>query len=304
MRNTTARALLRQSFARHELGRVHDVARPSFRASSPEVSQHVRPISVHRISHPVIGDLRAFAFYTTTVTCKSKSSRASGPRGRHTKTNKMREEEEPAAESVHEDDGPKHPQPNPEDPLDFADVASRMQRHESHYRESLMKLKSGGRFNPDIVGGLRVQPDRKTPGVTYPLREMAQVIPRGGRTISLIAHEEAYVKPIMSAVQASADFNQQPQRDPDNELELILKIEPERRDDLLKRVKALCNGWRDRVRSIRQRRDKLHDAWRKNRSITSDMRRMIDKELEKVIKAKMSEIDDAEKEGLRAAEAR
>ncbi|OTA75578.1 hypothetical protein M434DRAFT_88348 [Hypoxylon sp. CO27-5] len=198
--------------------------------------------------------------------------------------------------------GAKHPSPNPEEPLDFADVESRIQRHDEHFREALKKLKTGGRFNPDIVGALRVQPDRKS-GATYPLKEVAQIVPRGGRTISILAHEEAYVKPIMSAVQASADFNQQPQRDPDNELELILKIEPERRDDLLRRIKAMCHEWRERVRSVRQKRDKLHTTWRKDGVIGPDLKRTADKELDKVIKAKMAEIDAAEKEALKAAEA-
>lgn len=142
--------------------------------------------------------------------------------------------------------------------------------------------------------------DKASPG--YPLREVAQVVPRGGRAISILANEAAYIKPIMSAVQASADFNQQPQRDPDNELELVLKIEPERRDDLVKRAKGVCHEWRDRVRSVRQKRDKLHVTWKQDKVLGPDMKRTADKELEKIIKAKMAEIDDAEKEALKAAE--
>lgn len=202
------------------------------------------------------------------------------------------------------DSGPKHPPANPEDPLDFADVSSRLRRHDEHFREALKKMRTGGRFNPDVVGALRVQPDRKAAGVTYPLREVAQIVPRGGRAISLIAHEEAYVLPIMSAIQASADFNQQPQRDPDNELELVLKIEPEKRDDLLKRAKAMCHEWRDRVRSVRQKRDKQHATWRKENLIGPDLKRTADKELDKIIKAKMAEIDEAEKEALKAVESK
>lgn len=243
------------------------------------------------------------AFHSSSPAYKSKSK---------DKDVKNKNREQAASRSSgggggHDDDdaagGPKHPSPNPEEPLDFADVESRIRRHDEHFREALKKLKTGGRFNPDVVGALRVQPDRKS-GTTYPLKEVAQIVPRGGRTISILAHEEAYIKPIMSAVQASADFNQQPQRDPDNELELILKIEPEKRDDLLKRIKAMCHEWRERVRSVRQKRDKQHVTWRKDGEIGPDLKRTADKELDKIIKAKMAEIDQAEKEALKAAEAK
>jgi ribosome recycling factor len=176
-----------------------------------------------------------------------------------------------------------------------------MAKNDEHARDSLKKLKAGGRFNPDLIGALKVQPDRKE-SAAYPIRELAQVVPKGGRTISILVHEEAYVKPIMSAVQASKDFNQQPQRDPDNELELIIKIEPERREDIVKRIKAVCHEWRERVRSVRHKRDKLHVAWKKDGLIGPDLKRKVDTELDKLIKAKVAEIDAAEKETLKATE--
>ncbi|RYP17971.1 hypothetical protein DL765_004190 [Monosporascus sp. GIB2] len=200
------------------------------------------------------------------------------------------------------DAGAKHPTPTPEDPLDFADVRSRIARHDEHYADALKKLRSGGRFNPDVLGALRVAVSKGSPAETYPLRELAQVIPRGGRTVSILAHEAGSIRAIMSAVQASPEFNQQPQRDPDNELELVMKIEAESRDDVVRRVKAACHEWRERVRRERQRRDKLHTAWRKEGNLGPDLKRTADKQLDKIIKAKMTEIDAAEKEALKAAE--
>ncbi|RYP83481.1 hypothetical protein DL770_005371 [Monosporascus sp. CRB-9-2] len=200
------------------------------------------------------------------------------------------------------DGGAKHPTPTPEDALDFADVRSRIARQDEHYADALKKLRSGGRFNPDVLGALRVAVTKGSPAETYPLRELAQVIPRGGRTVSILAHEAGSIRAIMSAVQASPEFNQQPQRDPDNELELVMKIEPESRDDLVRRVKAACHEWRERVRRERQRRDKLHAAWRKEGNIGPDLKRTADKQLDKLIKTKMTEIDAAEKEALKAAE--
>ena len=201
--------------------------------------------------------------------------------------------------------GAKHPTPSPDEPLDFADVQSRIKQHDERFTSILKKMRSGGRFNPDVIGALRVAaPDApKGSGATYALRELAQVVPRpGGRSVSILAHEPGSIKAIMSAVQASPDFNQQPQRDPDNELELLLKVEPESREDSARRVEAACHEWRERIRAVRHRRDKLHTTWRKEGSLGPDLKRTADKALEKVIKAKMTEIDTAEKEALKATE--
>ncbi|KAI1774723.1 ribosome recycling factor [Hypoxylon cercidicola] len=299
MRNTATRALLQQSLARPELRRVHHAlsrglvaaytdsssSSSSSRPSSSTLPPHRRPIP--SLPRP---------FHTTTPAHRIRKDR--------------KKQKEAAARADDADDapdasGPKHPPPNPEEPLDFADVASRLARHDERYGDALKRMKSGGRFNADAIGALRVaDPESRkgAPAAHHPLREVAQVVPRGGRTISILASEAAYVKPIMSAVQASADFNQQPQRDPDNELELLLRIEPETRDDLTRRARALCHEWRDRVRAVRQKRDKLHVTWRRDGAIGPDLKRTADKQLEKIVKARMAEIDDAEKEALKAAE--
>ncbi|KAI8959684.1 ribosome recycling factor [Daldinia sp. FL1419] len=308
MRATATRALLRQSRARPGLGRVHDVIRPrsSRVPDTTTITTTIITPPSFPSSLPLSSNTLLRALHTTPSVRKTRESEWKGkaPKDKIREDRKKRASQASSTSSGDHDgddpNGPKHPPANPEEPLNFADVESRIRRHDEHHRELLKKMRAGGRFNPDIVGALRVQPDRKDPGVTYPLREVAQVVARGGRTISVIAHEAAYVKPIMSAVQSSADFNQQPQRDPDNELELILKIEPETRDDLLKRAKAACNDWRDRVRSVRQRRDKTHVTWRKNGEIGPDLKRTADKELEKIIKAKMTEIDDLEKDTIKS----
>lgn len=208
---------------------------------------------------------------------------------------------EDSAEAVAESTESRHPTPSADEPLNFADVRSRLAQQDERAESHLKTLKAGGRFNADTIGAVRVQPDRAE-GTVYPLRELAQIVPKGGRTISILVHEAEFIKPIMSAVQAHKDFNQQPQRDPDNELELIMKIELERREDVVKRVKSVCHDWRERVRGVRQKRDKVHVAWRKDGSLGPDAKRKVDAELEKIIKAKMLAIDGAEKEAMKTAE--
>ncbi|KAI1366231.1 ribosome recycling factor [Xylaria arbuscula] len=294
MSNSTAHTLLRHGFVRPQAGRVCNVARAgNLGATAPYTSQSIyqryeqRPLlnSTAPRSLP-ISSAEVRSFHTSPAQLKKDK----GGRG---KSN-----EKPAAASNNNnnapaDEGGKHPQPSSEEPLNFDDVASRLQKHAEHFKAALKKMQTGSRFDPDAIGGLRVTVDKKT-GDAYPLHELAQVVPRGGRSVSLLVHEAEYVKPIMSAVQTSDQFNQQPQRDPDNELELILKVEVEKPEDLVKRVKAVAHEWRERIRAVRQKRDKLHATWKKEGAILPDMKKTADKELEKVIKTATAEVDAAE----------
>lgn len=119
-------------------------------------------------------------------------------------------------------------------------------------------------------------------------------MPRSGRTISLLVNDKAYIKPIMSAVQASKDFNQQPQRSEDNDLELLLRVELERKEELVKRIKEAAQGWRDRVRQARTKHDKLLKDGKKSGAVLPDVVKRAEKELQKVQDKKMKEIDAEE----------
>ncbi|KAI1490468.1 ribosome recycling factor domain-containing protein [Biscogniauxia mediterranea] len=315
MRRAAARTLLQQGgIARPELARTtyisttsgsvyHHVPRAAFASATAAIVAPTRSRPLNLPSSLPRGAISAVAqasFHSTPAAHK-KGQKAREPEPKAGRATSKPSKHGADGEGEGEGDGPKHPQPDPSEPLEFADVESRIARHDAHYREVLKRLRSGGRFNPEAIGSLMVQPDRKSPE-TYPLRELAQVIPRGGRTVSLLVHEEAYIRGVMSAVQASEDFNQQPQRSPDNDLELVLRVEAEGRDEAARRLRAACHEWRDRVRSVRQRRDKLHATWQKEKLIVPDLKKKADKELDKLIKAKMAEIDAVEKEAVKAAE--
>ncbi|KAI0444879.1 ribosome recycling factor [Xylaria telfairii] len=292
MSNAAARALLRQGLARFQVGRTnYDVAHASIVNVRPTCQRCEQRFLVSAAGPSLHLPQGARAFHTSPISHKKKKEEPQkSKRGKPTDT----PTKSSSSSSSDADDGPKHPQPSPEEPLNFADVESRLQKHVEHFKGLLKKTQTGGRFDPEVVGALAVTVDKKA-GEAYPLRELAQVVPRGGRAVSLLVHEAAYVKPIMSAVQASPDFNQQPQRDPDNELELVLKIELETREDFDIRVKAIANEWRDRIRAVRQKRDKLHVTWRRDGAIGPDLQRAADKELDKIIKAALAEVDEVKK---------
>lgn len=140
-----------------------------------------------------------------------------------------------------------------------------------------------------------MQPDRSSPQ-TYPLRELASVVQRGGRSVSVIVSDAAYVKPVMSAVQASEAFNQQPQRDPDNDLELVLRVEHEDPEEQAKRLKGECNAWKDAVRGVLATRKSKHATWQKAKHLTKDDVKTLDKKVKALQDKKLEAIEKREKQ--------
>lgn len=182
--------------------------------------------------------------------------------------------------------------------FDFSDVQKAFDVLERRFGEELKQLRKGRRsFDSfaDAIGAIPVRPDRDSKRV-FPLRELATVAPLGGRRWSILAFEEASVKPIMSAVQQSADFNQQPQRSADNPFELIMTTEPERADDRARAAKDVCQAWRTGVREEARRRAELHKKWRQQRLITDDDVHMLKEKLQKLQDKRMKVIADTEKD--------
>lgn len=180
--------------------------------------------------------------------------------------------------------------------FDLSDVDAEYKKHDERFERRLREFKSaGGRFNPDLLGQLRVRPDRDSPE-TYPLRELAQVVYRGGRSVSIMVSDQSYIKPIMSAVQASEEFNQQPQRDADNDLELTLRIEPDNPDEQAKRVRAECNTWKDAVRGVLSTRKSKHATWLKAKYLTKDDLKRLDKTVKAMQDKKLEAIEKKEKQ--------
>ncbi|KAG5972804.1 hypothetical protein E4U56_005680 [Claviceps arundinis] len=200
-------------------------------------------------------------------------------------------------------------EPNSEDPLDFSSLHAVFAATDAHFKAQLQTVLHGGRFNPDNLGALPVsiKPSEEANGghkttTTFPLRELAQVVPRSGRTISLLVNDREYIKPIMSAVQSSKDYNQQPQRSEDNDLELLMKVELERKDDLIRRVKEVAQGWKEKIRQGRSRHDKVLKGWAKKGTILKDVAHKAEKELQKVLDEKMKEIAAEEAQALKQLE--
>lgn len=180
--------------------------------------------------------------------------------------------------------------------FDLGDVEAEYKKLDERFEKRLQEFKSaGGRFNPDLLGQLRVRVDRDSDEL-YPLRELAQVVYRGGRTVNIMVSDQMYIKPIMSAVQASEEFNQQPQRDADNELELTLRIEPDNPDEQAKRVRGEANAWKDAVRVVLNTRKSKHATWAKAKHLTKDDVKRLDKMVKAMQDKKLEAIEKREKQ--------
>ena len=190
----------------------------------------------------------------------------------------------------------------------FDDVDAAWDRAEARALERLPETGSGGsgggsgRFHPEALGQLAVR-DKAT-GTSTALRELAVVVPGRGRTVEIRLHSAAHRKAVLSAVQASDAFNQQPQVDPDNELVLRLKLEAESVADQTRRAREACHEWRERVREVtRRRRDGLKGG-KAARTVGADDFRRLEKELLKLQDGRLKAVEAREKEVIRAIEAR
>ena len=75
-----------------------------------------------------------------------------------------------------------------EDPSDFSSLETSIVTVHERLKNELSKLRTGGRFNPEVLENLRVVVG-KTAKDTIRLSELAQVVPKGGRSVVIMVGE-------------------------------------------------------------------------------------------------------------------
>lgn len=75
-----------------------------------------------------------------------------------------------------------------EDPNDFSTLDSAISSAVEALESELLKLRTGGRFNPEVLEDLRVRLVTGKP--TEKLRDLAQVLPKGGRNLMILVGEK------------------------------------------------------------------------------------------------------------------
>lgn len=77
----------------------------------------------------------------------------------------------------------------PEDPSDLSQLQTGILTAVARLKDDLSKLRAGGRFNTASLEGLKVQLSKDSQE-SVKLRDLAQVVPKGGRMVTILVAEE------------------------------------------------------------------------------------------------------------------
>ncbi|TVY65536.1 Ribosome-recycling factor [Lachnellula suecica] len=111
-----------------------------------------------------------------------------------------------------------------DNPFDFGDLEKGIEKAIEKLKNDLSKLRTGGRFNPEVLENLRVGIKGEGKKMER-LGDLAQVLPKG-RVVMVLVGEKDHLHPVMSAIQGAKDINLQPQPDAQNPNQLNVPIPP------------------------------------------------------------------------------
>lgn len=110
------------------------------------------------------------------------------------KGNKEKRNAEPAPTSSSSSGAADTPDANP---FDTTALEASIQKAVDRLKDELSKLRAGGRFNPEVLETLRVHLV-KGAAESVKLGEVAQILPRGGRSVVLIVFEKEVRCPVLA----------------------------------------------------------------------------------------------------------
>ncbi|KAL1960763.1 hypothetical protein VTO42DRAFT_6593 [Malbranchea cinnamomea] len=183
--------------------------------------------------------------------------------------------------------------PSAEDPFDFSSLEETIKNAVEKFRAEVSKLRAGGRLNPEVLESLRVTVNKSTKE-TARLGDLAQVIPKGGRMVTILVGEEDYIKPISSAI-SSSHLSLNAQLDPHNPLQLNIPIPPptkESRDAAVKDAKTAMERAANAVRLGRSEVNKKLQNMGKQKAAPPDDLRKAKEMMEKIAQRGQKEIQD------------
>ncbi|KAJ5037446.1 uncharacterized protein L3040_007621 [Drepanopeziza brunnea f. sp. 'multigermtubi'] len=196
-----------------------------------------------------------------------------------------REEREAASSQASEAD----------DPFDFSTLDAGIEKALDKLKSDLSKLRTGGRFNPEALENLRVHL-AKDSRASERLGDLAQVLPKGGRSLMILVGEKDHVKHIISAIQGSKDLNLQPVQDAQNALQLNVPIPPptkESRDLALSAASKAGETANVGIRNARGAMQKRLRAMEIKKTVRPDDVKKAQKEMEKITEKGVADVKKA-----------
>ena len=76
-----------------------------------------------------------------------------------------------------------------EDPFDFSTLQDGLDKVLHKLKDDLSKLRSGGKFNPEVLENIRVHLSKESKA-SERLGDLAQVLPKGGRSLMILVGEK------------------------------------------------------------------------------------------------------------------
>ncbi|KAJ5727099.1 hypothetical protein N7493_004919 [Penicillium malachiteum] len=165
-----------------------------------------------------------------------------------------------------------------EDPFDLSQLNTGVSAAVSRLKDDLSKLRAGGRFNTASIEGLKVQLGKES-HVSFKLRDLAQVVPKGGRMVTVLVSDEEHIKPVTSAI-VSSNLSLTPQPDPHNALQLNIPIPPPTKESRAQGVQAAKQAFEKASSAVRDSRGAMHkrlqDMQKKKLARPDDVRKAHD----------------------------
>ncbi|KAJ5286897.1 hypothetical protein N7478_002583 [Penicillium angulare] len=191
---------------------------------------------------------------------------------------------------------PEESDPSPvaiEDPFDLSQLDSGISGAVSRLKDDLSKLRAGGRFNTTSIEALKVQVGKESQD-SFRLSDLAQVLPKGGRMVTILVSEEELVKPVKSAI-VSSNLSLTPQPDPHNALQLNIPIPPPTKESRAQSVQVAKQAFEKAASTVRDSRGAMHkrlqEMQKKKLARPDDVRKAHD-QMEKTTDKGQKEVKD------------
>ena len=174
---------------------------------------------------------------------------------------------------------------NVENEIFINNMQEQLDKSISAYSSDLASLRAG-RANPRLLDKLMVE----YYGTMTPVNQMANIMCPDPRTIVISPWDMHAIKDIMKAIQAS-DLGLNPSED-GKVVRLSLPIlTEERRKELVKTVKKMCEERKIAMRNVRRDTIDQYKALKKDSKITENELEVAEKEIQKVLDNATNKID-------------
>jgi ribosome recycling factor len=165
-------------------------------------------------------------------------------------------------------------------------LKSKLDVTRDHFKEELAKVRTG-RANAAILDKVMVM----AYGVSMPIKQVANVTAPEAQLIQITPFDPSNIQPIASAIREDQNLGLNPVDDGAVVRITVPPLTTERRQEIVKQIHAMSEDTLVSMRNSRHEVLKEAETAKKDRKITEDDYRSIDKEVEELMSTYKTEID-------------